>query len=225
MQKKLNIAIDGYSSCGKSTIARDLARRLGYVYIDSGSMYRAVTLYCLEHDIDMADKEQIIAGLDHMQIQLDPTRDESVIYLNGENVASRIREMRVSEKVSEVSAIAEVRAKMVNIQRQYGKQGGVVMDGRDIGTVVFPDADIKIFMIADLQIRTRRRKLELEQRGLSITLEEITKNLRHRDHLDATRSASPLKKAEDAIVFNNSCLTEKQQIIWALNLVEVRLAN
>ncbi|WP_445381848.1 (d)CMP kinase [Robiginitalea sp. IMCC43444] len=209
--QKITIAIDGFSSTGKSTLARQLAAALGYVYIDSGAMYRAITLYALEHDL--LDPEKLLGKLTSIELHFDlnPENNKSEIHLNGKNVEKQIRSLEVSRKVSEISAIAEVRHKLVELQRSMGKEKGVVMDGRDIGTVVFPDADLKIFMTASPEIRANRRYKELLERGDSVSYEAVLQNVRHRDRLDSTREISPLKKADDAIEVDNSDMSLKEQ--------------
>ena len=194
--KKIVIAIDGFSSCGKSTFAKEIAARIGYVFIDTGAMYRAVTLY----------------GLRHGAVQ-----DGD---LNGENVEKRIRSIEVSDLVSKVSGIAAVREQLVRQQQQLGRQKGIVMDGRDIGTVVFPDAELKIFMTADPAIRAQRRYKELEVKGEKVSLEEVERNLRERDHADQTRAVSPLRQAEDAVVLDNSHMTLPEQMDWVMRRIE-----
>lgn len=219
-EKKIVIAIDGYSSCGKSTLAKSLARKLGYAFIDSGAMYRAVTLYALRHQMienGKPDEETIINSLEHINItfQYDQSTDKNTTFLNGENVEEEIRKLEVSENVSPVSAIGEVRREMVRQQQRMGQQKGIVMDGRDIGTVVFPEAELKIFMIASPEIRAQRRFLELSLKGESVSLEEIKKNLASRDYIDQNRAESPLRQAIDALVLDNSHLTPDEQLEWA----------
>ncbi|HOI49130.1 MAG TPA: (d)CMP kinase [Prolixibacteraceae bacterium] len=223
--KKIVIAIDGFSSCGKSTVAKSLARRLGYAYIDSGAMYRAVTLFALRNNLihnGKPDKEGIIRALGRMQISFsfDPETEKNITFLNGENIENEIRRLEVSENVSPVSAIADVRRAMVDFQREMGRSKGIVMDGRDIGTVVFPDAELKIFMTADPEIRAQRRYLELVAKGESISMEEIRKNIGQRDFIDQNRKESPLRKADDALVLDNSYLTPDQQLQWAIDRVK-----
>lgn len=212
--KKINIAIDGYSSCGKSTIAKGLARKLGYTYIDSGAMYRAVTLYLLEERINPCDTEQVNAALQHIHIKLESRADlpQSTVYLNGKDVSTRIRDLEIANRVSEVAAIKEVRVFAVALQQSMGREGGVVMDGRDIGTVVFPDAQLKIFMTASEEVRVQRRYLELSAGQPDITLEEVRANIRHRDHIDTTREQDPLTRAPDALVLDNSHMTRDEQL-------------
>jgi cytidylate kinase len=226
VSKKLVIAIDGYSSCGKSTLAKDLANSLGYIFIDSGAMYRAVTLFCLKNGWikgDFLDKESILNSLD--QIQLDFAVDKNglkVILLNGENCEEEIRKNYVAAVVSKIAEIKEVRNKLVQEQQRMGEKGGIVMDGRDIGTVVFPNADIKIFVTASIGVRTHRRLLELQGKGIETSKDEVQDNLIERDFIDSNRKESPLRQAEDAIVLDNSILTREQQLEWALNLVRGR---
>jgi cytidylate kinase len=220
--KKIVIAIDGYSSCGKSTLAKSLARRLGYIFIDSGAMYRAVTLYAIRNNLitgGIPDKDSIIAATGDMQItfRFDPESEKNTTYLNGEDIEEEIRKLEVSEFVSPVSAIREVREAMVRLQQTMGAQKGIVMDGRDIGTVVFPHAELKIFMTADPEIRAQRRFLELQPKGLDISLDEIRRNISQRDFIDQNREESPLRRADDAIVLDNSHLTLQEQLDWATN--------
>ncbi|NBC09153.1 MAG: (d)CMP kinase [Bacteroidetes bacterium] len=212
---KIIIAIDGHSSCGKSTLARSLAQRLGYTYIDSGAMYRAVTLYLLRHGISAAERERIDAVLPKLQLSFN---DKNEMLLNGENVEHEIRQMKVSNYVSEVAAVPEVRRAMVEQQQEMGRQRGIVMDGRDIGTVVFPDAELKIFLTASSQTRAQRRHEELRQKGYPSTIAEVEKNLAHRDHIDSTREDSPLKQAADAIIIDNTRLSREAQLARALEL-------
>ena len=224
--KKIVIAIDGYSSCGKSTLAKELANSLNYIFIDSGAMYRAVTLFCLRKGWvkgDFLDKESILKSLD--QIQLDFALDKNgdkVILLNGENCEEEIRKSYVASVVSKIAEIKEVREKLVEEQQRMGEKGGIVMDGRDIGTVVFPNAEIKIFVTASIEVRTQRRLLELQQKGIQTTKQEVQDNLIERDFIDSNRKESPLRQAEDAIVLDNSTLTRQEQLDWALELVRSR---
>ncbi len=222
-EKKINIAIDGYSACGKSTLARGLADALGYLYIDSGAMYRALTWYFIEKGIGIGDIEAIRAELADIDVRLERRGNQLITRVNGRDVSEEIRRMDVSEKVSEISTLPELRAKLVTLQRAMAREGGVVMDGRDIGTVVMPEADIKIFMTADFDVRVKRRMEELKEKGIEAGYEEVAENLRHRDQIDSSRKVSPLKKAEDAVLFDNSELTRVQQLTWARNWAEVRL--
>lgn len=223
-KKKIIIAVDGFSSCGKSTFAREVAARIGYIFIDTGAMYRAVTLLGLRRGAigpDGVDEKALTDLLSEADIsfRFNPGRGASDIYLNGENVESRIRGIEVSNSVSRVSSIGAVREKLVHLQQQMGKQKGVVMDGRDIGTVVFPNAELKIFMTADPAIRAQRRYAELTGKGEQVTLEEVMQNLLERDHADQTRAISPLRKADDAIVLDNSFMTIGEELEWALELI------
>lgn len=226
---KLTIAIDGYSSCGKSTLARTLASRIGYKYIDTGAMYRAVTLYCLRNGIikpeGSFEDSEIVKALDHIHVSFEynPHHKASDTILNGENVEHDIRSMEVSSLVSPVSAIPEVRKKMVALQRKMGKGKGVVLDGRDIGTNVFPDAELKVFMTADTEVRVQRRYDELHAKGVKASLAEVRENLIARDHEDSTRKTNPLRKAADAIVLDNSDLDKEEQLQFVLRLVEERV--
>jgi cytidylate kinase len=216
------IAIDGFSSCGKSTVAKAIAKKLNFVFVDSGSMYRAVTLYILRNNVDLEDTATINKALENIHIDFIPNTEKTQILLNGEDISDEIRQMEVSEKVSEVSAIKEVRRAMVAQQQQLGARRDIVMDGRDIGTTVFPDADLKIFMTADPLVRANRRFAELTGKGEQVSLEEIIENLAHRDHIDSTREESPLRQAEDAIVLDNSNLTQDQQLEFVLQEYQKR---
>lgn len=220
--RKISIAIDGHSSTGKSTLARQLAKSLGYVYIDSGAMYRAVTLYALRNGLvnSSLDRERLVSDLDGLELgfQLNEGNGRSEIQLNGENVEKEIRTIEVSRHVSEVAAIPEVREKLVRLQRSMGRDRGVVMDGRDIGTVVLPDAELKLFMTASPEIRAARRYKELLDRGEEVSYEEVLKNVQHRDHLDSHREVSPLKQARDAIRFDNSDMGLAEQFERVLSL-------
>lgn len=220
MTDKIIITIDGWSSCGKSTLAKQLAKKLEYLYIDSGAMYRAITLYFLRNNIDGADEKEIKQALKNITVQfiVNPYNQQSEIYLNGENVEYIIRDIIIAEKVSEVAALKDVRKFAVAVQQKIGKNKGIVMDGRDIGTTVFPDAEIKIFMTADEAVRVERRFKEMFQKNPNITLEEIKSNIALRDYIDSHREVSPLRKAADAIELDNTNLTEKEQLDFALKL-------
>lgn len=214
--KKITIAIDGFSSTGKSTVAKKLAKALGYIYVDTGAMYRAVTLFALENGFfkeDVLDKSALIKSLVTIQLQFkfNEETQQSDIHLNGKNVEKEIRTLRVSNKVSPVATVPEVREKLVAMQQQMGKDKGVVMDGRDIGTVVFPDAELKLFMTASPEKRASRRYKELLDRGDKVTYEEVLKNVQERDRIDSTRETSPLKQAVDAIPFDNSDMGLEEQ--------------
>ncbi len=216
---KIIIAVDGFSSCGKSTFAKAIAAKLGYIFIDTGAMYRAVTLYALEHGAirsGVVDEDAVVASLKDIDInfRFNPERGASDIYVNGDLVEGKIRTIEVSNCVSPVSSIREVREKLVAMQQQMGRKRGVVMDGRDIGTVVFPDAELKIFMTADPHIRALRRYDELRAKGDTVSLEEIEQNVRSRDEADMSREISPLRQAEDAIVLDNSFITIPEQMEW-----------
>ncbi|RZM29516.1 MAG: (d)CMP kinase [Pedobacter sp.] len=218
MRKNLVIAIDGYSSCGKSTLAKALAKKLGFIYIDSGAMYRAVTLFFIRNAVDMEDNKAIIDALQHIELNFHSRDYQSHITLNGEEVSEEIRQMPVSEHVSEVSANKFVRREMVMQQQRMGRSENIVMDGRDIGTTVFPDAQIKFFMTADPKIRAERRFKEMNSKGdRTTTLEEVFENIAHRDYADTTRKESPLTRAEDAIILDNTALSEAEQLEFALN--------
>ncbi len=218
MAKKIIITIDGWSSCGKSTLARQLAQKLGYVYVDSGAMYRAITLYFLRNNIDFAEKKEIKEALKSITIEFihNPGSNKSEIYLNGENVEYLIRDLIIAEKVSDVAAIKEVREFAVAQQQKMGEKKGIVMDGRDIGTVVFPKAELKIFMTADNAVRVQRRFKELYEKNPNVTIEEVKNNLEMRDYIDSHREVSPLRQADDAIVLDNTNITEEEQFHKAL---------
>jgi len=220
--KKINIAIDGYSACGKSTTARRVANALQYVYIDSGAMYRAVTLYLLDNGIDVEDKKAIIDSLEDIEVTFTFNKDtnQCETYLNELNVEKDIRTFRVASNVSQVSVIKEVREKLVAWQRQMSQNKGVVMDGRDIGTVVLPNADLKFFMTAELDERSKRRMIELERSGKKLSLNEIKHNLSERDRIDTTRKESPLRKAADAIEIDTTNLTFDEQVGLVINKAE-----
>ncbi len=219
--KKINIAIDGFSSCGKSTIAKALAKALNYIFIDTGAMYRAVTLYFLDHQIPLDDPQAVSNALRQMQIQFErDARGRQRTILNGRDVEDEIRSMRVARAVSQVAAIPAVRRAMVHQQQNMAKNKGVVMDGRDIGTVVLPDAELKLFITARPEVRTQRRYRELLEKGLSISPEEVAENLAQRDYIDSHREDSPLRRAEDAILLDTSDLSREEQVQKALKLVE-----
>ncbi len=228
--KNLVIAIDGYSSCGKSTIAKDLAKVLNYIYIDTGAMYRAVTLFAMRNNIisnGSIDTEKLEKLLPEIKITFkqNPETKLNETYLNGENIEKEIRRMDVSNNVSLISTLKPVREYLVKLQRDMAKEGGVVMDGRDIGTVVLPDADLKIFMTASPEVRAERRYKELKAKGENVSLEEIMKNLAERDHLDTTRKESPLRQADDAIILDNSNMTPTEQLDWIVEMVNKKTGN
>jgi len=221
MRKNLVVAIDGYSSCGKSTLAKALAKKLGFIYIDSGAMYRAVTLFFLRNKVDISNQDVVKDALQHIELNFHARDYESHILLNGEEVSDEIRQMPVSENVSEVSANKQVRHDMVKQQQRMGKSKNIVMDGRDIGTAVFEDAQVKFFMTADPKIRAERRYKEMMSKGdTTTTLEEVFENLAHRDYADTTRAESPLTRAEDAIILDNTAITEEEQLNFALEKVK-----
>jgi len=217
--QKIIIAIDGYSACGKSTTAKEAAKALGYRYIDSGAMYRAVTYYFLEHHVSLTNPKEVAKALADIKITFHVNaQGVSETYLNGLNVEKKIRKMRISENVSQVSAIKEVRVAMVEQQRKLGKERGIVMDGRDIGTVVFPDAELKIFLTADMLVRAARRQQELLEKGEMVELEVIVANLKKRDEIDSTRAESPLVKAENATELDTTNVTIEEQVDELLRL-------
>lgn len=220
--KKIVIAVDGYSSCGKSTMAKDLAKEIGYTYVDTGAMYRTVTLYCLQNGLfegDVIDEDRLQKEIDtiDMALRFNPATGRPDAYLNGENVEKEIRSVEVAGKVSLVSALGFVRRALVAKQQEMGKAKGIVMDGRDIGTVVFPDAELKIFVTASPEVRALRRVKELEAKGETVSFEEVLENVKTRDYIDTTRKESPLRQAEDALVLDNSELTIEQQKQWLLD--------
>ena len=221
------ITIDGWSSCGKSTLAKQLARELGYVYIDSGAMYRAVTLYFLRNHIDWTKPEAVKEALKHITLEFisNHKTGQTEMHLNSENVEYVIRDLLVAEKVSEIAAIPEVRQFAVAQQQQMGKKKGIVMDGRDIGTVVFPNAELKIFMTADNKIRVQRRFKELYEKNPNVTIDEVRTNLETRDYIDSHRQVSPLRKADDAIELDNTNLTERQQFDMALEWARSKISS
>lgn len=228
--KKIVIAIDGFSSCGKSTFAKAIAARLGYIFIDTGAMYRAVTLYALEQGAirsGIVDEDAVEALLPQIEItfRFNPSRGASDIYVNGDLAEGRIRSIEVSNCVSGVSSIRAVREKLVAMQQRMGRDRGVVMDGRDIGTVVFPDAELKIFMTADPKVRASRRYAELTAKGDNVTLEEIIENVISRDEADMNRAISPLRQADDAIVLDNSYMSVEEQMEWFMERYEALIAE
>lgn len=228
MDKKITIAIDGYSSTGKSTLAKQLAKKLGYVYVDTGAMYRAIAFFSMQHgyiNADSFNKESLINSLPsiRLQFQFNPDLGFAEMYLNDENVEKQIRTIEVSSFVSKVAEITEVRTKLVEQQHEMGKNKGIVMDGRDIGTVVFPDAELKIFMTASSQTRAQRRYDELIQKGDTVTFEEVFKNVEERDYIDTHRSNSPLVIADDAVEIDNSNLNREEQFNLVLELVREKL--
>jgi len=225
MSRKIIITIDGWSSCGKSTLAKQLARELGYVYVDSGAMYRAITLYFLRNHIDWTEKKEVINALKDINLEFvfNPSKNVSEMYLNDENVEYVIRDLVVAEKVSDIAAIKEVRDFAVAQQQKMGAKKGIVMDGRDIGTVVFPNAELKIFMTADNSVRVERRFKELYEKNPNISIEEVKDNLEMRDYIDSHREVSPLRQAEDALVLDNTHLNEKEQFEKAINWVKVKI--
>jgi CMP/dCMP kinase len=224
-KESLIIALDGHSSCGKSSFAKAIAKKMGYLYIDSGAMYRAVTLFAMQsgfitgHNVDRQKLEQNLSGIE-IDFRVNPFSSKYETYLDNENVEEKIRSMKVSENVSEISKIKSVRTRLVALQQKMGREKGIVMDGRDIGTVVFPNADIKIFMTASLDVRAQRRYKELQDKGTVVTLEEVSQNLAQRDYIDQNREESPLKKADDALILDNSEMTPIQQMEWFEKILE-----
>jgi cytidylate kinase len=219
--EKIIITIDGWSSCGKSTLAKQLAAQLGYVYIDSGAMYRAITLYFLRNHIDWTDDEKTKEALNHIELHFEYNNksQQSEMHLNDENVEYMIRDLVVAEKVSEVATIAAVRTFAVAQQQKMGEHKGIVMDGRDIGTTVFPDAELKIFMTADIMVRVERRFKEMYQKNPNVTIDEVKNNLEMRDYIDSNREVSPLRRAADAILLDNTNLTMQEQLQFAMDLM------
>ena len=221
--KKIIIAIDGFSSCGKSTMAKALARNIGYLYFDSGAMYRAVALYCMQNSLiieDEIDTESLRKRIKEINItfEVDPESKNSITYLNGINVEHEIRSLEVSRYVSRIAALDFVREEMVDRQREMGKAKGIVMDGRDIGTTVFPNAEMKVFVTASAEVRAQRRYDELTARGDKADFNEILENVLQRDHIDQTREVSPLKRADDALLLDNSNLTREEQMDWLIDV-------
>lgn len=229
-KRKIIIAIDGYSACGKSTFAKDIARELNYIYVDSGAMYRVVTLFCLRNDLvkgKWVDKEKLKRKLPSIQIgfKFNQTLNRFETYLNNENVEEEIRSVIVSNNVSPVSKIKEVRKKLVDIQRGLGVKKGIVMDGRDIGSVVFPEAEIKIFLTASVAVRAQRRYDEMIEKGLDASFDDIEKNIRERDYIDENREISPLIRAKDAIMLDNSNMSVEEQMIWFRGILKKFMEN
>lgn len=223
MTKKITIAVDGFSACGKSTLARDLARKLDYLFVDSGAMYRAVSLYALRQNLfskGVLHSKQLIELLNSINLEFRKVNNLPHIFLNGRDVEDEIRTNEVAKVVSLVSAIKEVREKLVVEQRKMAVHGGIVMDGRDIGTVVFPNAELKLFVTANVLVRTQRRLAELKSKGIQTNLEEVKLNLEERDFLDTTRKESPLKQAEDAVLLDNSNMTKEEQLSWVMQLIK-----
>lgn len=224
--RKIIIAVDGYSACGKSTTAHAVAAILGYKYIDTGAMYRAVTLYFLDHHISLTNPKEIVKALDQIQVSFKVnSKNISETYLNGLNVEKEIRKMRISDMVSPVSTIKEVREAMVEQQRKMGKERGVVMDGRDIGTVVFPQAEIKLFMTADMLVRGFRRQKELLERKQLVDLDEVIENIKQRDEIDTTRAESPLRQSPDAIVIDTTHITIDEQVDEVVRLAVSKILS
>lgn len=223
--KQIKIAIDGHSSCGKSTVAKEIAKKLGYIYVDTGAMYRAATLYFLRENISPDNEQDIVNHLDNINISFKQTSDYPLptVHLNGENIEEEIRKLYVSEKVSFYSKNKDLRAKLVSEQQEIGKNGGVVMDGRDIGSVVFPHAELKLFMTASPEVRAQRRYDELIAKGEKVDLDQILDNVKSRDLEDSTRKESPLVKVDDAILFDNSEMNREEQMTKLLEIVESKL--
>ena len=224
MPHKIIIAIDGHSACGKSTLAKDLARELNYLYVDSGAMYRATTFFFIENNIDIKQEAAMITALNEMNLTLQTGNDgTSAIFLNDDQLTDQLRTSRVNSKVSEISALKPVRSHLVKIQQHLGKRRGIVMDGRDIGSVVFPDAELKIFLTASLEVRVQRRFLEAKRKGLETSIADVTLNLQHRDHIDSTREESPLTQTPDAVVIDNTNLTRVEQLAMVAALANLRI--
>jgi cytidylate kinase len=225
--KKIVITVDGWSSCGKSTMARQLAKKLNYVFIDSGAMYRAITLFFLRNDVDCNNTEAVSEAVSKISLSftLNPDNGNNEIWMNGENVEPYIREMTVADKVSEVAALKQVRDFAVAQQRLIGKEKGIVMDGRDIGTAVFPNEELKIFMTADMEVRVQRRWKEMQAKNPGIPMDEVRENLASRDHIDSTRAISPLRKPEDAVVLDNSNISPEEQLEMALQWANEKIEN
>jgi CMP/dCMP kinase len=226
MMSKIIIAIDGYSSCGKSTTAKNVASKLGYAYIDTGAMYRAVTLFFIQNHVSVTNPKEVHTALGQLSIEFRKSEEgRNETFLNGLCVEDEIRKLYVADRVSEVSAIAEVRHAMVDQQRKMGKKRGLVMDGRDIGTVVFPDAELKVFMTAEPLIRAQRRQIELMEKGDMMDIEDILLNIQKRDHIDTTRAESPLRRAQDAILIDTSYMTLDEQVDQLCLLADVAISS
>jgi cytidylate kinase len=223
MSPKITIAIDGFAACGKSTLAKALAKKLGYIYVDSGAMYRATTLYFLDNGVDYDDRAAVKTALANIDIEFRYENEQNTTYLNGKNVEAEIRQMRVSNQVSQVSTISAVRRDMVARQQAFGQQGGLAMDGRDIGTVVFPQAELKLFMTASIAVRTQRRIEELAKNNVQLPAETVQHNLTERDRIDSNREDSPLTQAADAVIIDNSNLTPEEQFNLVLTLAVIRI--
>jgi len=222
--KKLTIAIDGFSACGKSTLAKDLAKKLDYIFVDSGAMYRGVAFYCLENNLFANSEplvEKIIENLNHIQLEFKTIDQQSLLFLNDRNVSTEIRENAVANVVSKIATIKEVRQKLVAEQQKMGQKGGIIMDGRDIASVVFPNAELKLFVTADTKIRTQRRLYELKSKGIDSSFDEVAKNLEERDYMDSHRAESPLIQVADSTVLDNSNLNREEQVDWVLKLIEL----
>lgn len=216
ISKKIIIAIDGYSGCGKSTLARDLSKKLSYIHIDTGAMYRAIALHFLQTDTNLSNVASVSSNLQSARLMMKIEDEQSCTFLNGVNVVQRIKEPDVASIVSEVAALKEVRAYLLDLQQSFGRNKGIVMDGRDIGTVIFPGAELKLFVTADIDVRTQRRLLELKEKGHQISATEIKENLLKRDRIDSSRAVAPLKQANDAILFDTSFLSREGQLEKAL---------
>lgn len=230
MNKRLTIAIDGYSACGKSTLAKDLAQTLGYVFIDSGAMYRGVTLYAMQQNMiehDAVAVQELIASLNGIQLSFEKSEqtDKAHLFLNGKDVENAIRLPEVAGFVSKIATIKEVREKLVAEQQEMGNVGGVIMDGRDIGSVVFPNADLKLFVTADSTVRAQRRLKELTEKGVDTTLEEVLKNLEERDYMDRTRTESPLIQTPDAVLIDTTNFTRESQLAFVVDLINERFKD
>ena len=224
--KNIIVTIDGWSSCGKSTLAKQLAKALGYIYVDSGAMYRAITLYFLRNHVDWTDNTEVKAALQKITIAFifNENTQQSEIFLNGENVEYVIRDLVIAEKVSDIAAIKEVRTFAVAQQQQMGEHKGIVMDGRDIGTTVFPDAELKFFMTADIAVRVERRYIEMFEKNPNTSIDDVKANLKMRDHIDSNRAISPLRKAADAIELDNTFLSIEKQLEMALQIAKYKIA-
>lgn len=223
MKEPFIIAIDGYSACGKSTIAKDLAHHYNIIYVDTGAMYRAVTLYFLRNNIDIDDEITVKAALDNISLEFKIIENKQHMILNGEDVTSQLRSMEINKKVSPVAKISIVRKKLVAYQRTLAQGNSLIMDGRDIGTVVFPEADVKLFITSDIEIRTNRRFAEANQKGLKMTKEEVKANLEKRDFIDSSREDSPLKQADNAILIDNSYLSREEQLEMIIDIIDKKI--
>lgn len=223
MKERIVIAVDGHSACGKSTLAKDVAKELQLIYIDSGAMYRAVTLFFIENSVDLEDQLQVSLALRHIDIEFIKSDGKQLIFLNGEDISDKVRTQEINALVSHVAKISAVRRKLVEIQRAFAEKSSIIMDGRDIGTVVFPEADVKFFLTAKIEVRTHRRYLEMQEKKITGSLDDVRINLQERDYIDSNRKDSPLVKAEDAFLIDNSELTREEQLDFILDIIRKQI--